>query len=159
MVFHCHIDFHAEIGMGLILQVGEIHQMPKPPHKFPMCGNWKYKRPRPRMRMKEKPCVLQVAPKVSVFLCLWQFSHFCFLLFVGNTTYYSYSLFRQNWSECHSCSTQIKFTVYILAVLFNTESFDFLCIHQLPPYICYGNFVHFSMKGIIRSFVLFLVRA
>lgn len=43
--FHCHIDFHAEIGMGFVLQVGEINQMPKPPHKFPVCGNWKYTTP------------------------------------------------------------------------------------------------------------------
>ncbi|XP_061164932.1 uncharacterized protein LOC133173878 [Saccostrea echinata] len=40
--FHCHIDFHVEEGMGIILQVGEISQMPKPPYNFPRCGNWKY---------------------------------------------------------------------------------------------------------------------
>ncbi|XP_062576319.1 uncharacterized protein LOC134238220 [Saccostrea cucullata] len=40
--FHCHIDFHAEIGMGIFLQVGEVNQMPKPPNRFPRCGNWKY---------------------------------------------------------------------------------------------------------------------
>ncbi|XP_062576318.1 uncharacterized protein LOC134238219 [Saccostrea cucullata] len=43
--FHCHVDFHAEIGMGIILQVGEINQIPKPPYNFPKCGNWRYTTP------------------------------------------------------------------------------------------------------------------
>ncbi|XP_062583990.1 uncharacterized protein LOC134245749 [Saccostrea cucullata] len=43
--FHCHVDFHSEIGMGVILQVGEINQMPKPPYNFPKCGNWKFTTP------------------------------------------------------------------------------------------------------------------
>lgn len=31
--------------MGFVLQVGELKQMPKSPHKFPVCGNWKYTTP------------------------------------------------------------------------------------------------------------------
>ncbi|CAG7726388.1 unnamed protein product [Allacma fusca] len=38
--FHCHITFHVEVGMGLIIQVGEPEQMLKSPEHFPKCGNY-----------------------------------------------------------------------------------------------------------------------
>ncbi|KAK0066464.1 laccase-4 [Biomphalaria pfeifferi] len=38
--FHCHIEFHAEIGMGLFFQVGNKSQFPKPPKNFPKCGDF-----------------------------------------------------------------------------------------------------------------------
>jgi len=38
--FHCHITFHVEIGMGLIFQVGETSEMPRPPVNFPKCGDY-----------------------------------------------------------------------------------------------------------------------
>lgn len=60
--FHCHIDFHAEIGMGIILQVGEISQMPKPPYKFPKCGDWKYTTP----VMEEDKCPANKARSLNV---------------------------------------------------------------------------------------------
>lgn len=28
------------MGMTLVIQVGETHQMPKPPKSFPKCGDW-----------------------------------------------------------------------------------------------------------------------
>ena len=40
--FHCHIEFHVDIGMGLILQVGNMTDMPQTPKNFPKCGNWKF---------------------------------------------------------------------------------------------------------------------
>lgn len=40
-LFHCHIEFHAEIGMALIFKVGENEEMPPVPHNFPKCGDWK----------------------------------------------------------------------------------------------------------------------
>ncbi|ESO84603.1 hypothetical protein LOTGIDRAFT_176112 [Lottia gigantea] len=36
--FHCHIEFHVEIGMGLLIQVGSKDDMPKRPKGFPTCG-------------------------------------------------------------------------------------------------------------------------
>lgn len=39
-LFHCHIEFHAEIGMSLIFKVGEHEEMPPVPSNFPKCGNW-----------------------------------------------------------------------------------------------------------------------
>ncbi|ESO96136.1 hypothetical protein LOTGIDRAFT_231844 [Lottia gigantea] len=40
--FHCHIEFHVEIGMGLLIQVGSKDDMPKRPKGFPTCGNYQY---------------------------------------------------------------------------------------------------------------------
>lgn len=39
-MFHCHIAFHLEMGMSMVIQVGEIDEMPKPPKHFPKCGDW-----------------------------------------------------------------------------------------------------------------------
>jgi hypothetical protein len=37
---HCHLDFHAEIGMAVILKVGEFDQMLPVPRNFPTCQNY-----------------------------------------------------------------------------------------------------------------------
>ncbi|XP_026666521.1 laccase-1-like isoform X2 [Ceratina calcarata] len=39
-LFHCHIEFHAEVGMSLIFKVGENEDMLPVPQNFPTCGNW-----------------------------------------------------------------------------------------------------------------------
>ncbi|CAH2239675.1 laccase-2-like [Pararge aegeria] len=39
-LFHCHIEFHVEIGMALVFKVGEHRDMPPIPHDFPTCGNY-----------------------------------------------------------------------------------------------------------------------
>ncbi|GAB6019581.1 hypothetical protein CHUAL_001150 [Chamberlinius hualienensis] len=39
-LLHCHIEFHIEVGMGLILHVGERQHLPPVPENFPACGNW-----------------------------------------------------------------------------------------------------------------------
>ena len=38
-MFHCHIDFHSELGMTLIFKVGEQSEFPKLPDNFPKCGS------------------------------------------------------------------------------------------------------------------------
>ncbi|XP_013420403.1 laccase-2 [Lingula anatina] len=38
---HCHIEYHVEIGMGLVFQVGEPEQFPPKPKNFPKCGDQK----------------------------------------------------------------------------------------------------------------------
>lgn len=38
--FHCHIDFHAEIGMALVFKIGENSDIPPVPRNFPTCGNF-----------------------------------------------------------------------------------------------------------------------
>ncbi|XP_060073309.1 uncharacterized protein LOC132553115 [Ylistrum balloti] len=37
---HCHMEPHQISGMTLILQEGDIGQMPRPPAKLPRCGNF-----------------------------------------------------------------------------------------------------------------------
>ena len=37
---HCHIDVHADIGQMLVLQVGELKDMPRVPRNVPKCGDY-----------------------------------------------------------------------------------------------------------------------
>lgn len=39
-LYHCHIEFHAEIGMALIFKVGEHSDFPPIPKNFPTCGDF-----------------------------------------------------------------------------------------------------------------------
>jgi len=39
-LFHCHIEFHAEIGMALVIKVGDNDQMVKAPKNFPTCHDY-----------------------------------------------------------------------------------------------------------------------
>ncbi|XP_060081291.1 uncharacterized protein LOC132560644 [Ylistrum balloti] len=39
-LLHCHIAFHMAMGMSIVIQVGEVEQMPAPPKNFPLCGDW-----------------------------------------------------------------------------------------------------------------------
>ena len=39
--FHCHLAYHGELGMALVLNVGEPEQLPPVPVGFPKCGNYK----------------------------------------------------------------------------------------------------------------------
>ncbi|KAJ8298425.1 hypothetical protein KUTeg_024956 [Tegillarca granosa] len=40
--FHCHVQLHQNNGMSMIIQVGELNQMPKPPKNFPQCRPWNF---------------------------------------------------------------------------------------------------------------------
>lgn len=39
-LFHCHIEFHIEVGMALVFKVGDASQMKSVPKNFPMCSNY-----------------------------------------------------------------------------------------------------------------------
>ncbi|XP_030376328.1 laccase-2-like [Scaptodrosophila lebanonensis] len=39
-LLHCHYEWHLAVGMGLILQVGQLGQMVRPPANFPRCYNY-----------------------------------------------------------------------------------------------------------------------
>ncbi|XP_046671600.1 laccase-6-like [Homalodisca vitripennis] len=41
-LFHCHVTNHMVLGMAMVLQVGEYHEMPDTPPNFPTCGNSLY---------------------------------------------------------------------------------------------------------------------
>ncbi|XP_071960009.1 uncharacterized protein [Antedon mediterranea] len=38
--FHCHLEFHVELGMALIVRVGEQSDLPPVPNDFYKCGNF-----------------------------------------------------------------------------------------------------------------------
>lgn len=40
-LFHCHIDYHIEVGMAFMFKVGDYSQMVQPPKDFPTCSNYK----------------------------------------------------------------------------------------------------------------------
>ncbi|XP_014213138.1 laccase-1-like [Copidosoma floridanum] len=40
-LFHCHIEFHSEVGMSLVFKVGEHEDFAQVPEGFPRCGNYK----------------------------------------------------------------------------------------------------------------------
>ncbi|XP_023021671.1 uncharacterized protein [Leptinotarsa decemlineata] len=39
-ILHCHLEFHAELGMSMLLQVGEKEDMVPVPDNFPSCGDY-----------------------------------------------------------------------------------------------------------------------
>lgn len=39
-LFHCHIEFHAEIGMALVFKVGTHDEMKPVPRNFPTCYDY-----------------------------------------------------------------------------------------------------------------------
>lgn len=39
-LFHCHIEFHSEVGMAMILKVGEKEDFKRAPDDFPRCGDY-----------------------------------------------------------------------------------------------------------------------
>jgi len=41
-LFHCHLEFHSEIGMAFIIKVGDQWDLPSMPRNWPQCGNYKW---------------------------------------------------------------------------------------------------------------------
>ncbi|KAL1123235.1 hypothetical protein AAG570_002322 [Ranatra chinensis] len=39
-LFHCHLEFHAEIGMAVVFKVGSHDRFPAEPPGFPKCGDY-----------------------------------------------------------------------------------------------------------------------
>ena len=40
-LFHCHMNWHNHLGMGLVIKVGNVEETIQPPPKgFPKCGNF-----------------------------------------------------------------------------------------------------------------------
>ncbi len=38
--FHCHIEFHAEVGMSAVLKVGSRNDVAPKPDNWPQCGDF-----------------------------------------------------------------------------------------------------------------------
>ena len=43
-LFHCHLEFHVEIGMVLAFKVGTESDLPKQPPGWPKCGSYSRKK-------------------------------------------------------------------------------------------------------------------
>jgi hypothetical protein len=41
-MFHCHLDFHSEVGMALLIKIGQDRDLPPEPKNWPQCGSFKY---------------------------------------------------------------------------------------------------------------------
>lgn len=39
-IMHCHLETHMNMGMAVVLQVGEPDEMPNYPQNFPKCSNF-----------------------------------------------------------------------------------------------------------------------
>ncbi len=40
-LFHCHMSWHNELGMGVVIKVGEVAtDVPPPPKGFPTCNDF-----------------------------------------------------------------------------------------------------------------------
>jgi len=42
-LFHCHLDFHSEVGMSIIIKVGTTNDLPKEPIGWPQCGDYVFR--------------------------------------------------------------------------------------------------------------------
>ncbi|XP_033122701.1 laccase-15-like isoform X2 [Anneissia japonica] len=38
--FHCHVNYHSEFGMTMVIQIGDDEEIPRPPDNYPTCGSW-----------------------------------------------------------------------------------------------------------------------
>lgn len=41
-LFHCHLEFHSEIGMAFMVRVGQTKDLPSLPKNWPQCGNYEF---------------------------------------------------------------------------------------------------------------------
>ena len=39
-MLHCHLDFHSEVGMSLLIKIGNVTDLPKEPTNWPQCGDF-----------------------------------------------------------------------------------------------------------------------
>ncbi|XP_044756692.1 laccase-4-like isoform X2 [Coccinella septempunctata] len=61
-LFHCHIEFHAELGMAVVFKVGDHSDMVSIPRNFPKCGNYF----NAEEEISETPCA-NVGPIQNIF--------------------------------------------------------------------------------------------
>ncbi|CAH1780992.1 unnamed protein product [Owenia fusiformis] len=62
---HCHIVFHAEIGMGVVLHVGEPDDLPDIPSTLPKCGNWNPDMKKEEMEHTTEPGTVPTCPSLK----------------------------------------------------------------------------------------------
>uniref|UniRef100_A0A8D8P5K9 L-ascorbate oxidase n=1 Tax=Culex pipiens TaxID=7175 RepID=A0A8D8P5K9_CULPI len=71
-LFHCHIEFHAEIGMSLVLKVGDRSEMLSVPANFPMCSDFTPDYGRLQNSGVDRASALQVLITMAAVMTTWQ---------------------------------------------------------------------------------------
>lgn len=64
-LFHCHIDFHAEVGMAIVFKIGENSDMPPVPENFPECNSFT-----PEIKEKSKMYTTCDNPDNNPYICI-----------------------------------------------------------------------------------------
>ena len=41
-MFHCHLEFHSEVGMALLVKIGNQKDLPTLPKNWPDCGDFSF---------------------------------------------------------------------------------------------------------------------
>ncbi len=41
-MFHCHLEFHSEVGMALLVKIGDKKDLPVLPKNWPDCGDFSF---------------------------------------------------------------------------------------------------------------------
>jgi hypothetical protein len=41
-MFHCHLEFHSEVGMSLLVKIGNKKDLPVLPKNWPDCGDFSF---------------------------------------------------------------------------------------------------------------------
>ena len=62
---HCHVEFHNEMGMALVLKEGDVTDMTSPPRGMPNCGNADWSREEFQAWFKQPPGTLHLILVVS----------------------------------------------------------------------------------------------
>ncbi|XP_047510342.1 laccase-like [Pieris napi] len=75
-LFHCHIEFHVEVGMALVFKVGEEKDFPPIPRDFPRCGNY----------MPDNMVEHETTPKPSNDNQFISITHWWPVVYVNNTS-------------------------------------------------------------------------
>lgn len=77
-LLHCHVEFHIDTGMLLVLQVGDPDQFPKAPVNFPKCGNWKMPEELPKLAQTSSTTSDSITKKMNIVIILIS----CLLLYM-----------------------------------------------------------------------------
>lgn len=78
-LFHCHIEFHIEVGMALVFKVGDVSEMKSAPSNFPMCSNYMPRNDKPNKNAASNTMLSLCTVLVATFVRFLQ-------IFVINAT-------------------------------------------------------------------------
>ncbi|XP_020282036.1 laccase-2-like [Pseudomyrmex gracilis] len=117
-LFHCHIEFHAEIGMALIFKVGEHEDMLPVPRDFPKCGDWKSMDDQMELRSEETA----IATTTEIASERERYLDNKIEQFLKSMAYFE-QLFKSQASSALSFTPSIELTVFALSVVSIVQHF------------------------------------